>query len=84
MVCRTMRQRFRVTGGMPVKGVVRPAGNKNAALPMLAATVLTDGPCEVVNVPRIRDVVAFLDLLEYLGASVDWTETNTVTVDPSD
>jgi UDP-N-acetylglucosamine 1-carboxyvinyltransferase len=83
MVCRTMRQRFRVTGGMPVKGVVRPAGNKNAALPMLAATVLADGPCEVVNVPRIRDVVAFLDLLEYLGASVEWTETNTVTVDPS-
>jgi len=83
MVCRTMRQRFRVIGGKPVKGVVRPAGNKNAALPMLAATILADGPCEVVNVPRIRDVVAFLDLLEHLGASVEWTEPNTVTVDPS-
>ena len=60
---RTMRQRFRVTGGRPVRGSVKPAGNKNAALPMLAATVLADGPCEVVNVPRIRDVSAFLELL---------------------
>ncbi len=83
MVCRTMSQRFRVTGGRPVNGVVRPAGNKNAALPMLAATVLADGPCEVVNVPRIRDVLAFLDLLSYLGASVEWTGPNSVSVDPA-
>jgi UDP-N-acetylglucosamine 1-carboxyvinyltransferase len=78
-----MRQRFRVTGGKPVKGVVRPAGNKNAALPMLAATILADSPCEVVNVPRIRDVISFLDLIAHLGGSVEWTEPNTVTVDPS-
>ena len=83
MVCRTMRQRFRVTGGNPLKGVVRPAGNKNAALPMLAATVLADGPCEVVNVPRIRDVTDLLDLIAHLGASVEWTGPNTVTVDPA-
>ena len=83
MVCPTMRQRFRVTGGNPVKGVAKPAGNKNAALPILAATVLADGPCEVINVPRIRDVIAFLDLVVHLGASVTWTEPNTVTVDPS-
>jgi UDP-N-acetylglucosamine 1-carboxyvinyltransferase len=78
-----MNQRFRVTGGRPVSGVVRPAGNKNAALPMLAATVLADGPCEVANVPRIRDVVAFLDLLSHVGAAVEWTAPNTVTVDPA-
>jgi len=83
MVCRTMRHRFRVTGGVPLKGAVSPAGNKNAALPMLAATVLADSPCEVVNVPRIRDVIAFLDLLESIGASVEWIEDNTVTVDPA-
>lgn len=81
MVGRTMRQRFRVTGGEPVKGSLRPAGNKNAALPMLAATVLADGPCEVANVPRIRDVDALLDLIADLGAHIEWTEPNTVTVD---
>ncbi len=83
MVCRTMRQRFRVTGGIPLKGTVKPSGNKNAALPILASTLLADGPCEVVNVPRIRDVDAILQLLTYLGAVCDWTERNTVVVDPS-
>ncbi len=83
MVCRTMRQRFRVTGGIPLKGTVKPSGNKNAALPILASTLLADGPCEVVNVPRIRDVDAILQLLAHLGAVCDWTERNTVVVDPS-
>jgi UDP-N-acetylglucosamine 1-carboxyvinyltransferase len=50
---------------------------------MLAATVLADGPCEVENVPKIRDVVAFLDLLSHLGASVSWTGSNSVSVDPA-
>lgn len=81
MVGRTMRQRFRVIGGEPVKGTLRPAGNKNAALPMIAAAVLADGPCEIVNVPRISDVIALLDLLEHLGASIEWTGKNTVLVD---
>jgi UDP-N-acetylglucosamine 1-carboxyvinyltransferase len=83
MVCRNMSQRFRVFGGTPISGVIRPAGNKNAALPMLAATVLADGPCQVENVPRIRDVLAFLDLLSHLGASVSWTGPNAVSVDPT-
>lgn len=61
---------------------MKPSGNKNAALPMLAASVLADGPCEIVNVPRISDVLAFMDLLSFLGASVDWTTSDTVTVDP--
>lgn len=78
-----MRQRFRVTGGRPISGVVKPAGNKNAALPMLAATVLADAPCEVENVPRIRDVMAFLDLLTDVGASISWTGPNSVMVDPA-
>ena len=49
---------FRVTGGRPLSGTIRPAGNKNAALPILAATLLADGPCRIDNVPRIRDVGA--------------------------
>ncbi|MEJ2238925.1 MAG: UDP-N-acetylglucosamine 1-carboxyvinyltransferase [Gemmatimonadales bacterium] len=78
-----MTQRFRVTGGIPLKGTVKPAGNKNAALPILAATLLADGPCQVTNVPRIRDVDALLLLLDYLGARCEWTASNTVVVDAS-
>jgi UDP-N-acetylglucosamine 1-carboxyvinyltransferase len=79
-----MRQRFNVRGGVPLKGTVKPAGNKNAALPIVAATLLADGPCEVVNVPRIRDVVVLLEVLAHLGARYDWTADNTVVINPSD
>ena len=79
-----MRQRFNVRGGVPLKGTVKPAGNKNAALPIVAATLLADGPCELVNVPRIRDVVVLLEVLAHLGARYDWTADNTVVIDPSD
>jgi len=72
---------FRVTGGRPLKGTIRPAGNKNAALPILAATLLADGPCRIDNVPHIRDVETMLALLAHLGASVRWTGANTVEVD---
>ena len=58
-----MPPRFLVRGGRPLRGTVRPAGNKNAALPILAATVLADGPVELDNIPRIRDVETMLALL---------------------
>ncbi|OLC09607.1 MAG: UDP-N-acetylglucosamine 1-carboxyvinyltransferase [Gemmatimonadetes bacterium 13_1_40CM_66_11] len=74
---------FRVTGGRPLSGTIRPAGNKNAALPILAATLLADGPCRIDNVPRIRDVETLLALLQHVGAKVQWHGTNTVEVDPT-
>src|SRR6266568_3292924 len=74
---------FRVTGGRPLSGTIRPAGNKNAALPILAATLLADGPCRIDNVPRIRDVETLLALLQHVGAAVQWHGTNTVEVDTS-
>jgi UDP-N-acetylglucosamine 1-carboxyvinyltransferase len=74
---------FRVTGGRALSGTIRPAGNKNAALPILAATLLADGPCRIDNVPRIRDVETLLALLQHVGASVQWHGPNTVEVDPS-
>jgi UDP-N-acetylglucosamine 1-carboxyvinyltransferase len=76
-----MAAMFCVSGGRPLKGTVRPAGNKNAALPILAATLLADGPCRIDNVPRIRDVDTMMQLLERLGATVAWTGANTVEVD---
>src|SRR5438045_3268792 len=72
---------FSVTGGRPLKGTIRPAGNKNAALPILAATLLADGPCRLDNVPHIRDVETMLELLAHLGATVTWTGPNSVDVD---
>ena len=78
-----MAQHFVVEGGWPLQGIVHPAGNKNAALPMIAATLLGDGPSELVNVPRIRDVEIQLALLEDIGAAVTWTGPGRVRVDPS-
>jgi len=77
-----MAECFRVTGGVPLRGTLRPSGNKNAALPLIAATLLADGPSEVVNVPRIRDVEALLELVAGQGASVSWTDDHTVRIDP--
>src|SRR5437879_2046159 len=72
---------FSVTGGRALKGTIRPAGNKNAALPILAATLLADGPCRIDNVPHIRDVETMLALLAHLGAAVEWAGSNSVEVD---
>jgi UDP-N-acetylglucosamine 1-carboxyvinyltransferase len=76
-----MPPRFLVRGGRPLRGTVRPAGNKNAALPILAATVLAEGAVELENIPRIRDVETMLALLQDLGATAEWTARNTVKVD---
>ena len=63
--------KFVIDGGVPLSGTVVPAGNKNAALPILAASVLTADEVVIRNVPRIRDVAAMLELLELLGVTVE-------------
>jgi UDP-N-acetylglucosamine 1-carboxyvinyltransferase len=69
-----------VEGGRALAGVVTVEGNKNAALPILAACLLTREPCVLENVPRIRDVAAMCQLLEGLGARVEGIGTSTLTV----
>ena len=76
-----MPARFQVQGGRPLNGTIRPAGNKNAALPILAATLLADGPVTLGNVPRIRDVESMAALLADLGALVSWTGPNSLSID---
>ena len=76
-----MPPRFVVTGGRPLAGTIRPAGNKNAALPVIAATLLADGPVTLENIPRIRDVETLIEILVDLGATVAWTAANTVLID---
>jgi UDP-N-acetylglucosamine 1-carboxyvinyltransferase len=66
-----MSETFVIEGGHPLHGRVRPTGNKNAALPILAACLLTDEPVTLTNVPSIRDVDTMLDLIEETGVEVD-------------
>jgi UDP-N-acetylglucosamine 1-carboxyvinyltransferase len=71
-------EKFVIDGGVPLSGTVIPAGNKNGALPILAACVLTDEEVVVGNVPRIRDVETMLEILEMLGVSVEWRSEHEV------
>jgi UDP-N-acetylglucosamine 1-carboxyvinyltransferase len=69
---------FVIDGGVALSGTVVPAGNKNAALPILAASVLTTEEVVVRNVPRIRDVEAMLEVLTGLGVTVRWLDEHDV------
>jgi UDP-N-acetylglucosamine 1-carboxyvinyltransferase len=71
-------EKFLIRGGVPLSGTVVPAGNKNSALPILAASVLTHDEVVVGNVPRIRDVDAMLSILRAIGVSVEWRADNEV------
>jgi UDP-N-acetylglucosamine 1-carboxyvinyltransferase len=76
-------EKFVIEGGVPLSGTVVPAGNKNGALPILAASLLTDEDIVLRNVPRISDVDAMLALLASLGASVTWSSAGEVHVNAS-
>src|SRR5438105_8095735 len=73
-------ERFVVEGGRRLEGTIRPGGNKNAALPTLAACLLTDDPITLYNLPDIQDVRVMLEIIEKLGASVNRREKNVVTI----
>ena len=75
-----LMESFRIEGGRPLSGTVKAAGNKNGALPILAATMLTAEPVELRNVPRIRDVETMVEILAELGAEAEWTGPNEVRV----
>src|SRR5581483_1558622 len=76
-------EKFVIEGGVPLSGTIVPAGNKNGALPILAACLLTDDEVILRNVPRIRDVEAMAALLQELGATVEWLGTGEMKVDAS-
>ncbi|HUO52502.1 MAG TPA: UDP-N-acetylglucosamine 1-carboxyvinyltransferase [Gemmatimonadaceae bacterium] len=71
---------FIVEGSHRLAGTIRPSGNKNAALPIIAAALLTDRPVTLENVPRIRDVETLVELVRSLGAKADWTARNTLAI----
>jgi UDP-N-acetylglucosamine 1-carboxyvinyltransferase len=79
-----LSESFVIQGGQPLGGRIRAAGNKNAALPNLAACLLTTEPVVLHNVPRIRDVETMMALIAALGAEVEWVGENEVRVHAAD
>jgi len=75
---------FVIEGARPLNGRIESAGNKNGALPILAACLLTQEPVTLANVPHIRDVETMMELLVDLGAEVDWIGRNEVRVHAAD
>jgi UDP-N-acetylglucosamine 1-carboxyvinyltransferase len=76
--------RYVVEGGHRLSGTIEPAGNKNAALPIIAAALLTEQPVVLDNVPRIRDTETLVELVRSVGAAADWEARNTLRIHAKD
>jgi UDP-N-acetylglucosamine 1-carboxyvinyltransferase len=76
--------KYVIEGSYPISGRIRPCGNKNAALPCLAATLLTDEPVILSNIPDLEDVNAMIEILKLLGSSVEKTDHHTYRVTTHD
>jgi len=83
-VADALMETFVIEGGLPLNGRVRAAGNKNGALPIIAACLLTSEPVYLSNVPRIQDVETIVELVVDLGAEVEWTGSNELRVHAAD
>jgi UDP-N-acetylglucosamine 1-carboxyvinyltransferase len=75
---------YKITGGTPLSGAVAISGNKNAALPCIAATLLTDEPVTLHNIPAIEDVRVMLELVRVLGSSITWLSDHSLTITSAD
>lgn len=74
--------RINIEGGQALKGTVNISGAKNAVLPILAATLLTDEKCVIKNVPPLKDCAAMLRILKELGVKSHWCETGRIIIEP--
>ena len=72
-----------INGGVPISGTIRASGSKNAVLPILAGTLLADGPVVVHNVPHLHDVTTTMELLGRMGVQITIGEKMSIEVDPS-
>ncbi len=75
-----MSLRYIVEGGHRLTGTIEPSGNKNAALPIIAAALLTEHPVTLENVPRIRDTETLVELIRSVGATAEWQQRNTLAI----
>lgn len=83
-----MPEKFVIKGGRPLRGEIEVRGAKNAAFPILAATLLTKENCQISNLPLIEDVFRMIDILESMGAKTSWLGKRTIqigtrSIDPS-
>ncbi|MEG1427372.1 MAG: UDP-N-acetylglucosamine 1-carboxyvinyltransferase [Oscillospiraceae bacterium] len=75
--------RFIINGGIPLKGEVTISGAKNAAVAIIPAVILSDGPCRIENIPNVSDVKVLNRILTEMGASVKTIDNNTIEIDPT-
>jgi UDP-N-acetylglucosamine 1-carboxyvinyltransferase len=75
---------YLIDGGVPLTGTVKASGNKNAALPCIAAALLTDEPVVLRNIPEIEDVQVMLEIYSAMGGTVEKTEPNVLRLSLSD
>jgi len=75
--------KLRIQGGVPLRGDVRASGAKNAALPLLCASLLAPEPLTLTNVPRLNDVRTMQSLLSQMGVALDSSTPGTVALDAS-
>src|SRR3972149_1905898 len=71
---------FEILGGKKLEGEIEVGGAKNAATPILAATLLTDKPVVLLNVPKIGDVLTMIELLKSLGSEISWQDEHRVKI----
>lgn len=72
--------KFVVNGGRRLEGEIKVGGSKNAATPVLAATLLTERPCVIKNLPLIGDVLTIVDILKGLGSKIEWVEEHSIRI----
>lgn len=70
-----------VEGGRTLHGTIRPSGNKNAALPIVAAALISAKPVRLDNVPHIRDIETLMELIQSVGATIEWTGDNSLLIE---
>ncbi len=76
--------KFIIEGGTPLKGTIPISGSKNAALPLMAAALLGNSPTTIQNIPRLKDIYTFNNVIRGVGAQVDFKENdNTLMIDPT-
>jgi UDP-N-acetylglucosamine 1-carboxyvinyltransferase len=73
-----------VEGGHTLSGSIRPSGNKNAALPIVAASLLSEQRVFLDNVPHIRDIETLIELIKSVGVKAEWTGKNSLVVEASE
>ncbi len=75
-----MPEKFIIHGGIPLKGEIEVRGAKNAAFPLLAATLLTNQECEISNLPLIEDVFRMTEIMKGLGSKIYWVDERTIRI----